>query len=71
MLSFVDKTFPEMPVVLVTNPKDARFIVPEQEPIIRMLHSTHIRYEFVSRLGLLGSFTFFNLIYKTLHLRKV
>ena len=45
LFSFVDKKFPEMPVILITNPKDARFIVPEKEPIERILKSTHIRYE--------------------------
>lgn len=44
LFSFVDATFHEMPVILVTNPKDARFIVPEKEPVHRILQSTHIRY---------------------------
>ncbi|KAJ1883140.1 hypothetical protein H4R99_004551 [Coemansia sp. RSA 1722] len=31
------------PVVLVTNPKDARYLLPKHEPLRRMLTSTHIR----------------------------
>ena len=62
MLSFVDKTYPEMPVILMTNPKDARFIVPEQEPTDRMLLSTHIRYDFYLIWSFLASFSIFYLI---------
>ncbi|RUP46478.1 hypothetical protein BC936DRAFT_146906, partial [Jimgerdemannia flammicorona] len=34
---------PSPPVVLVTNPKDARFVIPSREPVRRIRRSTHIR----------------------------
>lgn len=34
---------PERPVVLVTNPKDHRYLLPKHEPIHRILKSTHVR----------------------------
>ncbi len=32
------------PVVLITNPKDARYVLPGKEPLGRMQKSTHIRF---------------------------
>lgn len=43
LFSFVDVALDQWPVVMVTNPKDARFMVPRTEPIGRIRHSTHIR----------------------------
>ncbi|MEE6492626.1 hypothetical protein FKM82_016613 [Ascaphus truei] len=43
LFSFVDLTFDEWPVVLITNPKSALYTNPAQEPLGRILHSTHIR----------------------------
>ncbi|KAL1921054.1 uncharacterized protein VTP21DRAFT_11689 [Calcarisporiella thermophila] len=34
---------PSPPVVLVTNPKDARYFIPNREPLDRLRRSTHIR----------------------------
>nr|XP_006817579.1 PREDICTED: transmembrane protein 62-like [Saccoglossus kowalevskii] len=44
LLSFVDTKFGQWPIILVTNPKDARFLSAQHEPIGRMLYSTHIRF---------------------------
>lgn len=44
ILSFVDVKFGQWPVILITNPKRARFQAPKYEPIHKMLHSTHIRF---------------------------
>jgi hypothetical protein len=33
-----------MPVVVITNPKDARYIIPSHEPIDRIRKSTFIRF---------------------------
>ena len=43
LLSFADVTLDEWPLVLVTNPKDAHFMVPSREPVGRMRHSTHVQ----------------------------
>ena len=43
ILSFVDTSLHKWPLVLITNPVDAEFKVPEREPLGRILHSTHIR----------------------------
>ena len=43
LLSFTDTRLDQWPLVLITNPKDAHFIVPSREPTKRMTHSTHIR----------------------------
>ncbi|XP_030855106.1 transmembrane protein 62 isoform X1 [Strongylocentrotus purpuratus] len=43
MLSFTDVQFGEWPVILITNPKPARFLAPGHEPEKKMSHSTHIR----------------------------
>ena len=48
LVSFVDVALDQWPVVVVTNPKDARFMVPRTEPIGRIKHSTHIRQVGVS-----------------------
>ena len=45
-LSFVDVRFEKWPVVLITNPKDAQFFIPDHEPIHRIKRSTHIRYQY-------------------------
>ncbi|KAJ1893236.1 hypothetical protein LPJ66_005877 [Kickxella alabastrina] len=39
----VQAAIPHPPVVLVTNPKDARYLLPKHEPLGKMLTSTHIR----------------------------
>lgn len=44
MLSFVDIRFGQWPIILITNPKRARFMAPKHEPVHKMLHSTHIRF---------------------------
>lgn len=43
LFSFVDVTLGKWPLVLVTNPKNAKFLVPTREPTRRMLNSSHIR----------------------------
>lgn len=43
LFSFADVRFRRWPVVLVTNPKDALFAVPQNEPVGRMAFSTHVR----------------------------
>lgn len=43
IFSFVDAFVGKWPIVLVTNPKDARFLVPSREPYQRMARSSHIR----------------------------
>lgn len=44
LLSFTDNRYETWPVILITNPKDARFSAPFHEPSLRILRSTHIRY---------------------------
>ena len=44
IFSFVDVTLGNhWPLVLMTNPKDSRFLAPTREPTERMLHSSHVR----------------------------
>jgi hypothetical protein len=43
------------PIVLVTNPRDARFAIPKHEPIKRVLTSTHIRLLIWSAVGVNAS----------------
>ncbi|XP_042308849.1 transmembrane protein 62 isoform X2 [Sceloporus undulatus] len=43
LFSFVDVTFEEWPVVLITNPKPFLYSSSSHEPLQRLLHSTHIR----------------------------
>lgn len=43
LFSFSDMTLGHAPYILVTNPKDARFISPGREPTERMLYSSHVR----------------------------
>ncbi|KAA3678034.1 uncharacterized protein DEA37_0001086 [Paragonimus westermani] len=49
LVSFVDIQMPRenteshWPVVLVTNPKNANFLLPHKEPVNRIVSSTHIR----------------------------
>ena len=43
LFSFVDMPVGQWPLVLVTNPKNARFLAPTREPVQRMLNSSHIR----------------------------
>ncbi|XP_064622069.1 transmembrane protein 62-like isoform X2 [Lineus longissimus] len=43
LLSFIDVTFGQWPIILVTNPKNAAFVVPHHEPTGRMLRSSFIR----------------------------
>ncbi|XP_078351578.1 transmembrane protein 62-like [Oculina patagonica] len=44
IFSFVDVRLNTWPVVLITNPKDAHYIMPPYEPLGRMRKSTHIRF---------------------------
>lgn len=48
LVSFVDiqahgNETEEWPILLITNPKDAAFLLPNKEPTNRILQSTHIR----------------------------
>ncbi|XP_013389484.1 transmembrane protein 62-like [Lingula anatina] len=43
LMSFTDVHFDTWPVILITNPKDALYTLPDREPTGRMLKSTHIR----------------------------
>lgn len=43
LFSFIDATVGNWPLVLVTNPKNAKFLAATREPINRMLKSSHIR----------------------------
>ncbi|XP_066463738.1 transmembrane protein 62-like [Eleutherodactylus coqui] len=43
LFSFVDLQFDEWPAILITNPKSALYTNPAEEPLQRILHSTHIR----------------------------
>ena len=44
ILSFVDMSFNDLwPIILITNPTNTQFSVPDREPIGRISHSTHIR----------------------------
>ena len=45
LFSFTDETFGNLPIVLITNPKNGLFNQPIVEPTGRMLRSTHIRSE--------------------------
>ncbi|KAJ1920785.1 hypothetical protein IWQ60_006920 [Tieghemiomyces parasiticus] len=40
----IPTSLPAPPVVLTTNPKDARYLLPQREPVHRILTSTHIRF---------------------------
>jgi len=44
IFSFVDVRLNTWPVVLITNPKDAHYIMPPHEPLGRMRKSSHIRF---------------------------
>ncbi|KAM4691056.1 transmembrane protein 62 [Rhinophrynus dorsalis] len=43
LFSFADLEFEKWPVILITNPKSALYTNSAQEPLHRILHSTHIR----------------------------
>ncbi|NXY49214.1 TMM62 protein, partial [Ceuthmochares aereus] len=43
LFSFADLTFEEWPVVLITNPKSLIYSSSAHEPLVKILHSTHIR----------------------------
>ena len=43
LLSFIDVKHNDWPVILITNPKPATFMIPKHEPISRIRNSTHIR----------------------------
>ena len=43
LLSFTDTALGKWPLVLLTNPKNAKFLVPSKEPTQRMLNSSHVR----------------------------
>ena len=44
LLSFVDVAYRDWPIVLITNPKPATFIITGHEPTSRILNSTHVRF---------------------------
>lgn len=43
LFSYTDTKLDEWPVVIITNPKDAGFLLPTHEPLHRLPLSTHIR----------------------------
>ncbi|KAL5463442.1 hypothetical protein EMCRGX_G032337 [Ephydatia muelleri] len=43
LFSFTDTHLGQWPLVHITNPKDARFLIPSHEPVGRMKHSSAIR----------------------------
>ncbi|XP_040268699.1 transmembrane protein 62 isoform X1 [Bufo bufo] len=43
LFSFVDLQYDKWPAILITNPKSALYTNPAEEPLRRILHSTHIR----------------------------
>ncbi|XP_067413991.1 transmembrane protein 62 isoform X3 [Emydura macquarii macquarii] len=43
LLSFADLNFEEWPAVLITNPKSLLYSSSTHEPLVKILHSTHIR----------------------------
>lgn len=43
IFSFVDVRLHKWPIILITNPKDAHYLMPAFEPIGRIKKSTHIR----------------------------
>ncbi|XP_037756298.1 transmembrane protein 62 isoform X2 [Chelonia mydas] len=43
LLSFADMNFEEWPAVLITNPKSLLYSSSTHEPLVKILHSTHIR----------------------------
>ena len=47
LLSFVDEVYDDnnLPIVIVTNPKSARYIQPAHEPLNNIRSSTHIRFQ--------------------------
>eukprot|EP01117_Protostelium_nocturnum_P006308 TRINITY_DN2276_c3_g1_i1.p1 TRINITY_DN2276_c3_g1~~TRINITY_DN2276_c3_g1_i1.p1 ORF type:complete len:693 (+),score=230.69 TRINITY_DN2276_c3_g1_i1:536-2614(+) len=48
--SFIDAEMDQNPVILITNPKDSRFIS-EREPLHRIATSTHIRALIITQAG--------------------
>ncbi|XP_029197493.2 transmembrane protein 62-like [Acropora millepora] len=44
IFSFVDVRLNTWPIILITNPKDAHYVMPPHEPLGRMRKSTHIRF---------------------------
>ena len=45
LLSFSDETYNQLPAVMVTNPKSARYIHPGHDSLESIRSSTHIRYK--------------------------
>ncbi|XP_037252008.1 transmembrane protein 62 isoform X2 [Falco biarmicus] len=43
LFSFADLNFEEWPVVLITNPKSFLYSSSAHEPLVKILHSTHVR----------------------------
>lgn len=43
LFSLVDVNFKQLPIALMTNPKNAEYMMPKFEPVGRILNSTHIR----------------------------
>lgn len=41
--SFIDVKHKEWPVVLITNPKHALYVMPRKESLLSVIKSTHIR----------------------------
>ena len=48
MFSFIDESHGTWPLVLITNPKNGQFNMPNFEPKDMVLKSTHIRYQIQS-----------------------
>ena len=43
LVSFTDTSLHQWPLVLITNPKPAQFVIPHAEPLDRMALSSHVR----------------------------
>ena len=43
VISFIDVPLNDWPIVLITSPKAATYMVPKHEAISRLRNSTHIR----------------------------
>lgn len=44
LISFLDTSLHQWPLVLITNPKPAQFMIPSVEPLGRMPLSSHVRW---------------------------
>ena len=55
LISFIDTKLDSWPVLIITNPKDAMYLLPEKEPFHRIGSSSHIRILAFSPEGLASS----------------